>query len=232
MINPKHRRVTPDQWRYWGLAAALLALLFAARLVVFRQPPQAEAYFWRVAAAAQATPTTNLPWVSLESPVPPAAISMLRPNITVSRKYTNLQTGQQATLLLVQCRDARALLGHYPPKCYVANGYRQTSGAPRDWQVDGLAIQGMVYAFSFARPDEISSLVIYDFMILPDGHTCRDMEGVYAMARDPQKRRLGAAQLQVLLDSSVPEEQRDATFLALIGAHRHTIDAILAGAVP
>jgi hypothetical protein len=149
--------------------------------------------------------------------------------VTVSKKYTNLQTGQQGTFLLVQCADARDLLGHYPPVCYVSHGFRLVDRSRRDWSVEGLAIQGMAYTFSSTRPDELSSMIIYNFMILPNGHTCRDMDGVYATARDPRKRQFGAAQLQILVDPSMPEDQRDALLLTLVQANRGTIDAILAG---
>jgi hypothetical protein len=154
---------------------------------------------------------------------------MLNPNLTVSRKYTNLQTGQQATLLLVHCSDARSLQGHYPPVCYVSNGFQQVAAIPKDWQIEGLTIQGMIYTFSSTRPEALSSMIIYDFMILPNGHTCRDMDGVYAFARDPLRHLLGAAQMQILVDPSLPEEQREALFRTLVQAHRRTIDAILAG---
>jgi hypothetical protein len=72
-------------------------------------------------------------------------------------------------------------------------------------------------------------MIIYDFMILPDGRTCRDMDGVNAIARDPHARQLGAAQLQILVDSTMPEDQRDAIFQTLVQAHMPTIHAILAG---
>lgn len=229
MARHENSRVTRYQLHRWGLAAGMLATLGCARLVLFRPPPQADAYFKKVVAAAAATPTSFGPWVSLDVPIPPAAITMLRPNLTISRRYTNLQTGQQATLLLVQCSDARDLLGHYPPVCYVAHGYRSVAASSRDWQVEGLALQGMIYTFASNRPEDQSSMIIYDFMILPDGRTSRDMDGIYATARDPRKRQLGAAQLQILMDPSMPESQREALFLTLVQAHRRTLDAILAG---
>jgi hypothetical protein len=222
-------RVNRYQLKRWGLAALLLVALLSARLFLFRQPPQAEGYFKRVVAATVATPTSFGSWVSMDAPVPPAAITMLRPNVTVSRRYTNLQTGQQATFLLVQCADARDLMGHFPPVCYAAHGFREVAADAKDWSVEGLAIQGTVYTFSSTRPEDLSSMIIYDFMILPDGRTCRDMEGVNATARDPRKRQLGAAQLQVLVSPTMPEDQRDALFLTLVQVHRRTIDAILAG---
>jgi hypothetical protein len=222
-------RLTGYQLGHWGLAAGLLAAMALAQVILFRKPPRAGAYFQRVAAAAAATPANFDYWVSMEAPIPPAAVTMLHPNVTISRKYANLRTGQQGTVLLVQCTDARDLRGHYPPVCYVAHGFRLVASSPRNWNVAGLAIEGMVYSFSSVRPEELSSMIVYDFMILPDGRTCRDMDGVYSIARSPRKRQLGAAQLQVLVDPSMPEQQRDGLFLTVVQANRRTIDAIRAG---
>jgi hypothetical protein len=232
MTTSRKYPLTRYQIRRWALATAILALAAGARLVLFRKPPQAEAYFQHVVAVANAAPVRFGSWVSTDEPVPPAAITMLRPNLTISRRYTNLQTGQQATLLLVQCSDATSLQGHYPPVCYKAHGFSQVAADPRNLQAQGLDIQATVYTFSSTRPEELSSMVIYDFMILPDGRTCRDMAGVNAAAGDPRNRQLGAAQMQILMNPSLPEKERDAIFLALVEAHRPTIDAILAGEQP
>jgi hypothetical protein len=217
------------QVKRWSLAAGLLLVLVCTKAVLFRKPAEAEAYHRRIAAVAAASPAHFGSWVSTEAPVPEAAITMLQPNVTISRKYTNIATGEEATLLLVQCRDAHAMSGHYPPVCYKAHGFEQVASSARDWQVDGLTIHGMVYTFSSTRPDDLSSMIIYNFMMLPNGTTCRDMDGVEASARDPRKRTLGAGQLQILVGANMPQEERDALFLSLVQSNRPTIDAILDG---
>jgi hypothetical protein len=222
-------RLGRHQIKRWAFAAFLLIGLSTVKAFWFKTPLQADAYHSRISAAAAAVPSHFGSWVSVDVPVPPAAMTMLRPNVAVSRRYTDLNTGQQATLLLIQCRDARDLFGHYPPVCYAAHGFHAVESVPRDWSVDGLAIHGMSYTFSSTSPEDPSSMVVYDFMILPNGTTCRDLDGVYASARDPRKRKLGAAQLQVLIDSNVSAAVRDAEFSDLIKSNRPTIDAILAG---
>jgi hypothetical protein len=229
LVKDKQSTLTRYQIRRWALAVTLLAALGCGRLIMFQKPAEADAYFKHVVTVAAATPTSFGSWVSLDAPVPPAAETMLRPNLTVSRRYTNLDTGQQATLLLVECSDARSLNGHYPPVCYPSSGFRKVAASSKDWDIDGLHIEGMIYTFSSARPEELSTMIIYDFMILPDGSTCRDMDGVEAIARNPRERQFGAAQLQILLDPSMPEDQREAIFRTLIHLHRPTIDAILGG---
>ncbi len=219
-----------------GLLTVCVGLLALATmgvyLLVYRPPPpppQSDAYFQRVADAAVANPAQFGPWISMDIPLPLAAITMLHPNISISRKYNNIQTGQQATLLLEQCNDARNLMGHYPPISYQSSGYRQVSAVSKDWLVEGLAIQGMVYTFTATRPDDQSSMMIYNFMILPNGRTCRDMDGINALSRDPRQRVFGAAQMQVIFDPAMPEAQRETLFLTLVQAYRKIIDVILAG---
>jgi len=154
---------------------------------------------------------------------------MLRPNVVMSRKYTDVATGDDANMLLVQCRDARDLFGHYPPVCYVAQGYKLVLAKEQDWLIGALPIHGMVYTFSSTRPDDLDSIIVYNCMILPNGNSCRDMEGVYASARDPQRRRFGAAELQMLVGATIPVERRDALFTEIVGSYRGVIEAILAG---
>jgi hypothetical protein len=220
------------QVRRWSLAAGLLVALMCTKAVMFRVPAEAEGYHRRIAAAAATSPAHFGSWVSTEEPVPEAAQTMLRPNATVSRRYTDVATGAEATVLLMQCRDANDLYGHYPPVCYKARGCNMVDSAVRDWQLDGLTIHGMEYTFSSTSPEDLTSMVVYDFMMLPDGTTCRNMDGVHATARDPRRRTLGAAQMQVLFSALMPREQRDAVFLTLVQSNRPTIDAILNGDKP
>jgi Protein of unknown function (DUF3485) len=229
MANREKIRPNNHQLNRWFLAVVLLGMLTITKLILFRTPAQAEAYFQRIVALSESNPAHFGSWVSMDAPIPEAAITMLRPNVTISRKYTNVATGEEATLLLVQCRDAHDLFGHYPPVCYAAHGFRNVDSVARDWDVDGLTVHGMVYTFSSTRPEQLTSMIIYDFMILPNRTTCRDMEGVYASARDPRARTLGAAQLQILLSATMPEEERDALFLSLVQSNRPILDAILDG---
>jgi hypothetical protein len=231
MKSRRNQFVTTYELRWWGCAAVVLCAVTGLRLTAYRAP-EPEAYLRHVAEVAETMPPSFGSWVSVEAPIPSAAVTMLLPNIAFSRRYTNLATGQQATLLLVQCRDARDLLGHYPPVCYVSSGFRKAASASKDWLIEGLAIEGMVYTFTSANPQNPTAMIIYDFMILPNGHTCRDMQGVNATARDPRRRHLGAAQLQILVDPALSEQDREALFITLVKANHKIIDVLLAGDKP
>jgi hypothetical protein len=172
----------------------------------------------RVRGAAEASiPYSIGDWIASDVAAAPAAIALLRPNVLVSRAYQNLKTGETATLLFVQCSDARDLVGHYPPNCYPANGWTLEAAARRDWQVDGTTIQGMRYRFGGRAGDALSGTVVDNFMVLPTGEFGRDMDAVDRVAGDAGLRRLGAAEVQVLTDGKMSEERRDDVFRTLIG---------------
>src|SRR5205807_9913884 len=122
-----------------------------------------------------------------DTEVPPAAVALLHPNLVISRHYQNVQTGHGVEFLLIQCSDSRDLLGHYPPRCYPAHGYLQQSETAQDWEVGGLTIHGKRYEFQPSRFQWVGTQVVEDFMVLPDGSTCPDMQGVDAAARDRKK---------------------------------------------
>jgi hypothetical protein len=122
------------------LAACLLAATWVYQRVVSGRAPDPEPYHASVRQAAASVPLRTGTWFATEEPVPPSAMALIKPNVILSRRYVDAISGQQAILLLVQCRDARDLLGHWPPVCYAGQGWVQELAAERQWQVDDLRI--------------------------------------------------------------------------------------------
>ncbi|MGA3067341.1 MAG: exosortase-associated EpsI family protein, partial [Tepidisphaeraceae bacterium] len=149
-------------------------------------------------------PTGNI-WTGSDTPVAAAATELLRPNTILSRDYVRQDdNGIVATLLIVDCNDARDLQGHYPPRCYPAQGEKTEGSRQRTWHLKGMDINGMEY--EFARGDLGDEQVVYNFFITPhvpggvsvshkelDGVICRDMDDVYTAGEDYQRRYCGAA---------------------------------------
>jgi hypothetical protein len=192
----------------------------------------AEQYHQRVQAAAAAMPFRSGDWVSQETPMLPAAQKLLRPNVIISRRYQNLTNGQQAGFLLVQCLDARDLVGHYPPNCYPANGYEKLRQEPVTYVHDSLRLEGTMYTFASQKLAAHRTIQVFDFMILPDGRTAPDMAGVNTIARDRHVRQFGAAQVQIVTDAEMPEADRDGVINVLLEGAHGVIDAIRTGVRP
>lgn len=187
----------------------------------------ADEYLRSVRDASEALPLRIASWVGKEIPLPPAAITLLRPNVLLSREYTDMLEGRRASFLLVQCADARDMQGHYPPVCYPNSGWREVSRERRDWQVNGRRIAGVAYAFEGQPLSGRSTIVIYNTLALPGEGFVADMDAVRQRAAQAEARLWGAGQIQVIFDGSVAVAQRDEVFESLLEAHEPLLAAML-----
>jgi len=214
------------------LAVAMLLGIYSEQQVRAVDPSKVEAYHQRAAAEADALPMDLGAWEGSETPVPQAAVSLLRPNFILSRRYVNAETGESASVLIVHCKDSRDLVGHYPPNCYVNSGWTLGEREPTDLRTENGALRSMMYQFNRDTLRGVAAIQIANFMILPDDRVVRDMPAVREFTQDRFKRQYGAAQLQVVMSGELtPEEARDLAE-RLIALHRPVIDAIQSGVKP
>ncbi len=178
----------------------------------------ARPYHRQVKQAVEDVPYVIGEWIGQDVPVPTSAVEMLRANVVLSRRYRHVTTGQQAMLVLVQCSDARDLLGHYPPVCYPSHGWTTIHTEERQWQVGHLNITGMEYQFTREELERVEPLVVQNFMVLPGGGTSPSMAAVDQLAQDQQRKFYGAAQVQLVCSGDMPSDQRDAAFQKLVSA--------------
>jgi hypothetical protein len=155
-------------------------------------------------------------WLGRVVAAPRAVVALLKANVITSREYSNLRTGESATVLFVHCGDARDLLGHFPPVCYPAHGQALKSSAIKDWTIDGVTITGMRYRFEGREGPMAPENVVDNFMVLSDGSFGRDMDAATRVARDRRLRRFGAAEVQVVTDASMSDQRRDEVFRELM----------------
>lgn len=220
---------------HWLVAPAICLLLLSGVAVdrmMFHLPVgDPGPYHARVKEAIDSVPRSFGDWVGKDEPVPQAATELLRPNTILARKYVNRRTGARASLMIVHCTDARDIKGHYPPVCYPANGWEAARGEPepRNWNVNGLEIPGREYVFYSGNFTTDSGIVVYSFILRPDGAIDRDMRGLGRTAYDPRLRPYGGGQVQVLFDQSVARDARDEAFAELIAACLPAIRTVLNG---
>ena len=234
------------------MAATLLAgLSLEQRSYV--KPQDVEPYHAKAKAAIDEIPFVLAQgrWTGREMPLPTAAQKLLRPNAVVSRTYEDNQKGELgaagtigrervATLLIVQCRDSRDMLGHYPPRCYRSHGMEQKSAEPRNWVVGDLVIPGVEYGFEQKLVGQTYRTTVYNFFVVPGGRTHeplrRDMDAVREAAEDYQQRYYGAAQFQVvfqgLSSADLPRSERDDIFRTLIEPTIPVIKTLSSGGLP
>jgi len=162
-----------------------------------------------------------------DNELPPGAVALLKPNLDICRTYLN----PRFQFLLVQCRDARDMGGHYPPVCYPASGCVLVGpelGKDMTWVVEGKTIEGKEYVFSHLEGGQTRTQIVDNLLILPRITNCyvRDIDKVRAFAADYTQRFYGAAQIQFVFDGEVPESERRDIFTKLIGKNMNLLNVL------
>jgi hypothetical protein len=205
-----------------------LVLLIGLGIESFARPraTDAEPFHRHVASIAKNLPETFGDWKSKEEEVTQSAVQLLRPNVIIQRRYWNSVTGDHASFLVVQCKDARDLGGHYPPNCYPAQGYTKNGVVDHDWTVGGRRLIGREYTFT--RTEGLRTQVIHvaSLLVLPDVGFVRDIDDVRSAASSFLRQFYGAAQIQVVCDDSMTAEARGRIFRELIEANMPIVDAL------
>ncbi len=176
-------------------------------------------------------------WTGSDTPVPPAAVQLLKPNVILSRHYVdNLsntnRSGDSADILIVQCRDSGDMVGHYPENCYPAGGERLDDKKEHTWLVKGVEIPLTEYLFTRSSRNQTYRRCVYNFLVVPGRGIVPDMKGVNKAAEDYQRRYFGAAQFQVVMNADIPPEDRQNIFETLIGANVGVLRVLSATDVP
>ena len=221
------KRIVP-----WCASLALLCGMSAERLSL-QAPKSAVEYHQRVKAAADQLPMRFGPWVGEDEAVTDEAKRMLRPNVAINRRYRNMSTGLEVGFLFVQCGDARAIMDHYPPICYVGLGFDKDAARPTDWHVRDSTFAGTEYEFcrrEVGQPAALELAIVVDsFIVTPTGAIERDMESTKIAASDLQRRFFGAAQFQLVFKRGVSQAEREETFEAFVGMSQPLIQAVRSG---
>jgi hypothetical protein len=202
------------------LAPAALTVMLMAGVVIEqpqRTPPATvEPYHAELRAMADGFQHEADQWISEKVELPQAAVALLSPNFSFSRLYTHASSGTVARVIMVQCRDARDMLGHYPPVCYPGQGWMLQEKFPRHWSVPPLEINGMEYQFQNRVVGESKRLTVSNFLILPNGRFTNEMRDVRDLAAHFPERYFGAAQMQLIVDSSLPAAEREKIVKSLL----------------
>jgi hypothetical protein len=234
------------RWATMPGIAALLLLSVRAQQARYEAADAFEDYHARCREVIAQLPTQVGHWMGREVALPQPALDLLDPNALRNIRFTDFGpeglTGpdRRVSVMLVQCKLARDMQGHYPPRCYPAQGARLLSSEPRNWVLRDaqgeLAVPGMEY--QFLEPDRgerdlpagLSATegytlgrrrVVLNFLIVPGVGVVRDMKGVNDAAEDYQQRHRGAAQVQVVFEPSwaLPDRaERDAIAIELLSS--------------
>jgi len=195
------------------LAFVLIAPMLSAGLLFgivaenrkYLKPEDFEPYHVQAKAAIESLPLMIGSWVGSDATddIPRQAQILLKPNKILSRRYADtsvasLNRPRTAYLLIVQCKLASDMVGHFPPICYPSHGMETIEDEKRDWVVNDLRITGKEYQFRQTKDGQTQISTVYNFLIVPGRGIVRDIKGVEQAAEDYQQRYYGAAQFQVV----------------------------------
>lgn len=213
-----------------GISLTLTVCVLSAFWFATKDLPTADSagpFHAKVSVHIDDLPETLGYW-ALEKEVepPPSAQQLLRPNALTARIMKHTTTGKQATLIVVQCRDARDMAGHYPPNCYPAHGWQwRSEPSPAESisisssvnygesDVAARACDGGTNAreplrvpyqvYDFKRIGGVireKRIRIFSFFAIPGTGLVPDIKSVKQAAEDYRVRPYGAAQIQVIVD--------------------------------
>ena len=218
------------RWFFHNAAAPLLAGLLLAGMLgtnaLHRTPADAREYHQQARAAVESVPLVVGDWIGHDVEVPTGAVDALMPNALLSRAYTNARTGEQVTVLLVHCLDARDLQGHYPAVCYPNSGWQLDQKNAVPTRIDNQPVEKAVYRFRRGQLAGTQAMTVHNLMILPDGTFGTDMEPVDRIAGDHRYRHFGAAELQMVMPASLNADTQEAVWNRFLTVLEPSIQAI------
>jgi hypothetical protein len=228
----KHRHLGRGIWLWPTISLCMLAgMMVEARTQV--QASEADPHLARCRIAVDKVPeviqSPDGPWIGSPSKVPDSAIQLLQPNAILSLRYVNQHFSDAVSLLIVNCRNAGDLMGHYPPICYPSQGEEEMTKQrqARVWHLPHMDVHGMEYHFAPKSPTD-EEQTVYNFFVIPrvpsrtvahkelDGVICPDMDGVDASGEDYQRRHFGAAEFQLVTGPGLTPQQRDQAMVDLL----------------
>jgi len=227
-------------YRYIPLGLSLLLLAGAAADMLRRpRPSDAEPFHQRIREIGNRLAQQEIEgWTSRRQKMEQSATALLRPNFELQREFTRVlpdQPAQRLSLMIIQCKDARDMIGHNPLNCYPCSNWQLVGVSDVDWTVrDSSGAQRVVPGreYEFVKQEggyQMRRQFVDHLIILPDGRLVRRVEEINAAEADRSRRFYGAAQIQLLFNESFTEEQRRAIFAEVIGAHMELIDALSGG---
>ena len=200
---------------------------YAARL----SAPDFEAYRASIRDAAARIPDRIGPWIGHDVAVPTRALTVLQPNVLISRDYLNIESSLHVGVLFVHCADAHHMVGHFPARCFPADGWQFVRSEPVDWLAGDLRLVGTEYEFFMQEIGEDVSgqqrIIVDNCLLRPGGMVLRDMDGVSSSIVGATGQASGVGEIQFYFDASIPVDQRRNAMAELSAGYRPLIDAVL-----
>jgi hypothetical protein len=193
------------------VCVVLLLGLLARGGISAHRPFGTKEYRGRVKKAIEDVPYLIGPAVGVDSEPTPAAIALLTPNKILERRYVDPNTGAAFTLLIVHCGDVRDMIGHFPPVCYPAHGWKPGATTPVPIEINGEKAWAIKYDFTHTDDLFERQMSVTNFFVIPEEGAAlfSDMKAVERASRSSETGGLGVAQFQIVTSQDLNPQWRD-----------------------
>lgn len=194
------------------VCAVLLAALAAARFWLETPSADTTAYMARVAERIDAMPYRIGRFIGVDAEVTPGAVELLQPNRILQRRFRDPMTGEHFSLVIVHCKIAKDMAGHFPPNCYPRAGWVATKEADAiSLEAADTIVNASLYHFSLDSGLLPTQIDILNFFVVPSGpqRYGSDMRLIDLASRSAAGSRLGAAQVQIITPRGMDPATRE-----------------------
>lgn len=232
------KRPSKARQRIAAFGAPVVAAMILLAIIVFgglgvEQPVWAEEYHAEVRSAINSIPEQVGDWIGTDDPeIQPAQQRILKPNIIVQRTYRQPGSDRYLRLLVVHCKLASDMNGHYPRICYPNMGWTLDAIEPVSIRMGTTAIPATHYEFTYNRDGREIKMYNINFFVLParGQNLAADMQALEESSRSVRKAGLGAAQIQLISDEPLNTEEWRPVIERFVRSIEGPIDAIVQGA--
>jgi hypothetical protein len=158
-------------------------------------------------------------WEGQRRPLDAAAVDLLKPNAEATIFYRNRLNNAEVFLAVVQVHDCRHMIGHTPPVCYPGNGWDIVKQVQRTWRVGEFDIPGIDYQIECTTlQGQRQAWTVQNFYIFPNGQFGATGAELNKAAADYRRLAYGAAQVQVVTNTSLNERVRQQIWQEVVGS--------------
>lgn len=219
----------PKRSRALLVGVGIVVVLGVSLGLGFAMPDGANAdgYHADVRDVAEELPRQIGPWSAVDTELPEAAVALLKPNVLISRRYENEETGQSFAMLVVQCADARDMEGHYPPNCYPSSGWSTLGRQSITLDIGSHQAASMDYRFERKSNQSVEQIGVVNLILVPGDGFVTSMRRIRQLAGTISDRFYGAAQVQFVFSGQWEQEERQAVVEQVGASFEPLMDVIL-----
>ncbi|MEO1510670.1 MAG: exosortase-associated EpsI family protein [Planctomycetota bacterium] len=196
-------------------------------------PPEGvDAYIQTIVTAIDDTPYRINGWTGRDLTQPPTeAVDMLRPSRVLHRGYVSDGGRDEARMVIVHCPDVRDMAGHHPPNCYPATGWTTTGGGTLEIEAFGREQTFALHRFDRREAGTSHRITVVSGFIVP-GHdrVIPEMSELRSVSENRRRTKLGAAQLQIIMDTAAGQEEIREVVKTFLPALEPVVDRVTEGA--